>query len=67
MKKENVYTLVMWYSAAKKQLEWLRKNNNRALIEAYKEIIRSYEDRFRAINEDIDVMSFFERKENAAV
>ena len=67
MRVENVYTLVLWYNQAKKQLEWLRKTNNRALIEAYKEIVKSYEARFRAINEDMDVMAFFERNENAAV
>ena len=67
MRVENVYTLVLWYNQAKKQLEWLRKTNNCALIEAYKEIVKSYEARFRAINEDMDVMAFFERNENAAV
>ena len=65
MKVENIYTLVMWYEAAKKQLEWLRKNNNRALIEAYKEIILSYEQRFRDLNEDIDILSYF-GEQNAA-
>ena len=55
----------MWYTQAKKQLEWLRKSNNRALIEAYKEIILSYEDRFRNLNEDIDVMAYF-GEQNAA-
>ncbi len=65
MKVENIYTLVMWYEAAKKQLEWLRKSNNRALIEAYKEIVASYEDRFRNLNEDIDVMAYF-GEQNAA-
>jgi hypothetical protein len=65
MRVENVYTLMMWYIQAKKQLEWLRKSNNRALIEAYKEIIRSYEDRFRNLNEDIDVLAYF-GEQNAA-
>ena len=65
MRVENVYTLVMWYTQAKKQLEWLRKGNNRALIEAYKEIVLSYEDRFRQLNEDIDVMAYF-GEQNAA-
>lgn len=65
MKVENIYTLVMWYEAAKKQLEWLRKGDNRALIEAYKEIVLSYEDRFRQLNEDIDVMAYF-GEQNAA-
>jgi hypothetical protein len=65
MKVENIYTLVMWYEAAKKQLEWLRKSNNRALIEAYKEIVLSYEARFRQLNEDIDVMAYF-GEQNAA-
>ena len=65
MKVENIYTLVMWYEAAKKQLEWLRKGNNRALIEAYKEIVLSYEQRFRDLNEDIDVMAYF-GEQNAA-
>ena len=55
----------MWYEAAKKQLEWLRKGDNRALIEAYKEIVLSYEDRFRQLNEDIDVMAYF-GEQNAA-
>ena len=65
MKVENIYTLVMWYEAAKKQLEWLRKSDNRALIEAYKEIVLSYEQRFRDLNEDIDVMAYF-GEQNAA-
>ena len=65
MKVENIYILVMWYEAAKKQLEWLRKGDNRALIEAYKEIILSYEARFRNLNEDIDVMAYF-GEQNAA-
>jgi hypothetical protein len=64
-KVENIYTLVMWYEAAKKQLEWLRKSDNRALIEAYKEIVASYEARFRQLNEDIDVMAYF-GEQNAA-
>jgi hypothetical protein len=46
-------------------LEWLRKGNNRALIEAYKEIVASYEVRFRQLNEDIDVMAYF-GEQNAA-
>jgi hypothetical protein len=65
MKVENIYTLVMWYEAAKKQKAWLQKNNNRALMLAYKEIIASYEQRFKAINEDIDILSYF-GEQNAA-
>ena len=65
MRVENVYTLVLWYNQAKKQLEWLRKSNNRALIEAYKEIILSYEDRFRNLNQDMDVLAYFGER-NAA-
>jgi hypothetical protein len=55
----------MWYEAAKKQKAWLQKNNNRALMLAYKEIIASYEQRFKAINEDIDILSYF-GEQNAA-
>jgi len=65
MKVENIYTLVMWYEAAKKQLKWLRKSNNRALIEAYKEIVASYEGRLKNLNGDMDVLSYF-GEQNAA-
>ena len=65
IKRENVYTLALWYKAAKDQLAYLRKTKNRALIEAYKEIVLSYEDRFRNLNEDIDLMAYF-GEQNAA-
>jgi hypothetical protein len=57
--KENIYTLALAYSIAKKQLEFYKKNKNRYYADMYKEIVYSFEERFRNINEDIDLLSYF--------
>lgn len=57
--KENIYTLAMAYGIAKKQLAYYRKTNNRYFVKMYEGIIISFEERFRNINEDIDLLSYF--------
>ena len=57
--KENIYTLAMAYGLAKKQLAYYRKTNNRYFVKMYEGIILSFEERFRNLNEDIDLLSYF--------
>jgi len=57
--KENIYTLALAYSIAKRQLEFYKKTGNRYYVSLYKGIVYSFEDRFRSLNEDIDVLSYF--------
>ena len=57
--KENIYTLAMAYGIAKKQLAYYRKTENRYFVKMYEGIILSFEERFRNINEDIDLLSYF--------
>ena len=58
VKKENIYTLVMWYRAAQKQRDYLRaKKDERWLI--FEEFVKSYEERLKDINQDIDVLNYF--------
>ena len=57
--KENIYTLALAYSLAKRQLEFYKKNNNRYYVSLYKGIVCSFEERFKNLNEDIDVLSYF--------
>ena len=57
--KENIYTLALAYGLAKKQLEFYKKNDNRYYVSLYKGIVFSYEERFRNLNEDIDVLAYF--------
>ena len=59
MRIENVYTLAMAYGLAKKQLAYYRKTENRYFAKMYEGIIFSFEDRFRNLNEDIDLLSYF--------
>ena len=59
MKKENIYTLAMAYGLAKKQLAYYKKNGNRYHASMYKGIVYSFEQRFKDINEDIDVLAYF--------
>jgi hypothetical protein len=59
MKVENVYTLALAYGLAKKALAYYRKTNNRYFAKMYAGIVLSFEDRFRNLNEDIDVMAYF--------
>ena len=59
MKVENVYTLAMAYGLAKRAHAYYRKTNNRYFGKMYAGIILSFEDRFRNLNEDIDVLSYF--------
>ena len=47
----------LWHS--KKQLEFYKKNGNRYYVSLYKGIVYSFEERFRDLNEDIDVLSYF--------
>jgi len=58
MKVENVYTLAMWYSCCKKQHAYLKAKKD-PLASVFKELVLSYEQRFRDLNEDIDVMAYF--------
>ena len=57
--KENIYTLAMAYGLAKRQLEFYKKNGNRYYVSLYKGIVYSFEERFKDLNEDIDVLSYF--------
>ena len=57
--KENIYTLALAYNIAKKQLEFYKKTANRYYASMYQGIVYSFEERFRNINEDIDVLSYF--------
>lgn len=57
--KENIYTLAMAYGLAKKQLEFYKKNKDRYYVSLYKGIVYSFEERFRDLNEDIDVLAYF--------
>ena len=59
MKIENVYTLAMAFGLAKRQLDYYRKTNNRYFAKMYEGIVYSFEERFRNLNQDIDVMSYF--------
>ena len=59
MRIENVYTLAMAYGIAKKQLAYYRKTENRYFAKMYEGIVLSFEDRFRNLNEDIDLLSYF--------
>ena len=59
MRIENVYTLAMAYGLAKKQLAYYRKTENRYFAKMYEGIIFSFEDRFRNLNEDIDLLSYY--------
>ena len=58
MKIENIYTLALAYSVAKKQHDYYEKTNS-PYKKLYKNIVKSFEHRFINLNEDIDVMSFF--------
>ena len=57
--KENIYTLAMAYGLAKKQLAYYRKTENSYFVKMYEGIVYSFEERFRNINEDIDLLSYF--------
>ena len=57
--KENIYTLAMAYSLAKRQLDYYRKTNERYFVKMYEGIVYSFEERFRNINEDIDLLAYF--------
>ena len=57
--KENIYTLALAYGIAKKQLEFYKKNGNRYYSSMYKGIVYSFEERFKDLNEDIDVLAYF--------
>ena len=57
--KENIYTLALAYTIAKRQLEFYKKNKNRYYVSLYKGIVCSFEERFRNLNEDIDVLAYF--------
>mgnify|MGYP003344519741 CR=1 FL=1 len=59
VKKENIYTLVMWYNAAQKQRDYLRAKKDERW-EIFEEFRRSYEERLKDINQDIDVMEYFQ-------
>lgn len=56
--KENIYTLVLWYQSALKCRDYLKKNND-SYWKVFDEFVKSYEDRLKNINEDIDVLSYF--------
>lgn len=58
MRIENVYTLALAYSLAKRQLEYY-KTRNKYFYKMYQGIVYSFEQRFRELNEVVDVMSFF--------
>ena len=57
--KENIYTLAMAYGLAKRQLEFYKKNGNRYYVSLYKGIVYSFEERFKNLNEDIDLLAYF--------
>ena len=57
--KENIYTLAMAYSLAKRQLDYYRKTKERYFAKMYEGIGYSFEVRFRNINEDIDLLAYF--------
>jgi len=57
--KENIYTLALAYGIAKKQLEFYKKNGNRYYVSLYKGILYSFEERFKNLNEDIDLLAYF--------
>jgi uncharacterized protein YhfF len=57
--KENIYTLAMAYGLAKRQLAYYRKTKQRYFAKMYEGIIISFEERFKNINEDIDLLSYF--------
>lgn len=57
--RENIYTLAMAYELAKKQLAYYKKHDNRYYVSLYKGIVFSFEERFRNLNEDIDLLSYF--------
>ena len=59
MKVENIYTLAMAYGIAKKQLDYYRKTENRYFVKMYEGIILSFEERFRDLHRDLDLMSYF--------
>lgn len=61
--RENIYTLAMAYGIAKRQFEFYKKRKNRYYADMYKGIVYSFEERFRNLNEDIDVLSYFERQD----
>ena len=65
MRVENVYTLAMWYSACKKQHAYLKAKKS-PMAGVFKELVLSYEQRFRDLNEDIDVMAYFGEQNNIA-
>ena len=64
MRVENVYTLAMWYSACKQQHAYLKAKKD-PMASVFKELVLSYEERFKNLNEDIDVMAYF-GEQNAA-
>lgn len=57
--KENIYTLAMAYGLAKRQLAYYQKNGNRYYVSLYKGIVYSFEERFKNLNEDIDLLAYF--------
>lgn len=57
--KENIYTLAMAYGLAKKQLEFYKKNKDGYNVSLYKGIVFSFEERFKNLNQDIDLLSYF--------
>ena len=57
--KENIYTLAMAYGLAKRQLQFYKKNGDRYYASLYKGIVLSFEERFKNLNEDIDVLAYF--------
>jgi hypothetical protein len=56
--KENIYTLVLWYQSAIKCRDYLKKSND-SYWKVFDEFVKSYEERLRNINEDIDVLAYF--------
>jgi len=60
--KENIYNLALAYSIAKRQLTLYKSNGNRYYANMYKGIVYSFEERFRDLNKDIDVLAYFGEK-----
>jgi hypothetical protein len=59
MRKENIYTLALAYGLARRQLEFYKKNGNRYYVSLYRGVVLSFEERFKDLNEDIDVLAYF--------
>ena len=48
----------MWYRAAQKQRDYLRANKDEHWA-IFEEFVKSYEERLKDINQDIDVLNYF--------